>query len=228
MGILKDFLYLLFPENCQGCSSVLVAGENTICTGCQIKLPKKNHFINTENELKIRFYGRVNFKYAIAMLHYSKYGIVQNLLRNLKYHNAPEIGHFLGNLAADEMLFSGVNFDFDTVIPVPLHIKRQKMRGYNQAEAFAKPIANKLKIVLDTNSVVRNVANQSQTKFSGKARWQNVKDIFVIKKSSNIENKNILVVDDVVTTGATIESLLEEILKHKPKSVSLLTIADAN
>ncbi len=228
MKMIKDFLYLLFPENCFGCQAVLVAGEKTICTGCQIRLPKTNHFINHENDLKIRFYGRVNFKYAIAMLHYSKHGIVQQLLRNLKYKNAPEIGYFLGNLAASEMQYYGINYGFETIIPVPLHKKRHKLRGYNQAEAFAKPIADKLNIVLDIDSIERKVANQSQTKFSGLARWQNVKDIFFVNNHVNIQNKNVLLVDDVVTTGATIESLIEEVLKCNPKSISLITIADAS
>jgi ComF family protein len=227
MKLFQDFLHLIFPENCMGCHQVLIAGEQTICTTCQVNLPFTNHIQNAENELKINFYGRVDFKYAMSMLQYSKYGIVQNMLHHLKYNNSPEIGYLLGNIMAENMLISGNEFEFDTVIPVPLHQNRKEIRGYNQAEAFAKPIAEKLDAQLDVNAVVRTVSNLSQTKFSGVERWKNVENIFKVEFPEYIYKKNILIVDDVVTTGATIESMANELLKFKPKSISLIAIAKA-
>lgn len=228
MKILKDFLNLLFPENCFACNHALTAGEKTICISCLFQLPYTNHIKESENELKKQFLSKINFKFAGSLLYYKKEGIAKQLIKNLKYNNEPEVGHFLGNLMAQELSLTERKDWFESIIPVPLHQKRKKTRGYNQAEEIAKPIAEKLKIELNLDSVIRQIHNQTQTKVKSRERWDNVKDIFLVTKPENIENKNILIVDDVITTGSTIESLATEILKHNPKSISLLAVANAS
>lgn len=226
-AIFDDFVHTIFPENCHACNTILVAGENIICTTCRLTLPKTNHLNIKDNSLLLRFYGRINFEYAASFLVYGKHTRVQNILKSIKYEGSPEVAEYFGKWIAEELVFNGFSSKFDLIIPVPLHPNRQKIRGYNQAEELAKPIAEILKINLGNKIIIRTKSTISQTKLSQNLRYENVENIFLTKNESEIKNKNILLVDDVVTTGSTIESLANEILKSEPKSLSLITLADA-
>jgi ComF family protein len=227
-GAFEDFFSLIFPDKCESCNANLMTGEQIICTSCQLHLPKTDHIIIQENTLRNRFQGRTNFQYAMSYLKYNKHGRVQKLIRSLKYHGKKEIGIQLGVQMSHLMKEHGFFHTFDSIIPVPLHGKREKLRGYNQASMFAEGLSKNLAAAIDSQSVIRKKFTKSQTKFSGTARWNNVQDIFLVTKPENIAQKHILIVDDVVTTGATVESLANEILIHKPLSVSLVCISYAS
>ena len=226
--VFSHFVALIFPDSCYGCGNDLVAQENIICTRCRVEIPKTNTVIEPENAIKLKFAGRVDFKYAISYAQYTKSGIVGKLLKALKYNGITEVGTTLGQWLGHEMLVHGYADKFDIIIPVPLHKNKQARRGYNQAEIFGESLAHVLGCEMKTDAVLRIKFTQSQTKFSGEARWDNVKDIFKTIHPELIKNKRILLVDDVVTTGATIEALANEILKHQPKEISLAMIADAD
>jgi ComF family protein len=226
--IFSDFTSLVFPDCCYGCNQSLVSGEEVICTKCRIDIPKTKHAANVDNALKLRFQGRIDFKYAISYAKYTKSGVVGRLLRELKYHGIIEVGTLMGEWMGHEMLENEYANTFDAIIPVPLHKRKESKRGYNQATVFAESLAKVLEVDLLNDAVIRNKFTQSQTKFTGEARWENVKDIFQVMDPTSIENKRILLADDVVTTGATIEALANEILKYKPSELSLVTIADAD
>lgn len=228
ISIFNDFVHTIFPENCQSCNTVMVAGEIVICTNCRLTLPKTTYFQIKENPLKIRFYGRIAFDFAASFLVYSKQSRVQNILKAIKYNHAPEVANYFGHWMAEELVLNNHKASFDVIIPVPLHVSRHKYRGYNQAEELAKPIAEKLNLKLDTKSVIRIKSTLSQTKLTGEKRFDNVKEIFFIDNGKEIQGKSILLIDDVITTGATIESLANEILKFKPKNLNMLSLAFAS
>lgn len=226
-AIFDDFVHTIFPENCYACNTVLVAGEKIICTNCRLTLPLTNHLNSKENELFLRFYGRISLEFAVAFLMYGKQSRVQNILRAIKYEGSPEVANYFGKWMAEELIFNSFESKFDVIIPVPLHQNRQKIRGYNQAEELAKPIAEGLKIELGNHIVERKKHTVSQTKLSQTKRFENVQNIFFVKKPTDIKGKSILLIDDVITTGSTIESLANEILKSEPKSLNMITLADA-
>lgn len=227
-SIITDFYSLVFPNCCAGCGKNMVSNEKILCTLCRLDMPRTNHIKNVDNNLKIRFAGRINFEYAVSYAKYSKSGIVGNMLKELKYHGNKEVGELIGELLGNDMVENGYANQFDVIVPVPLHSNKLIKRGYNQAEVFAQYLSNTLGCKLDSKFVVRSIFTKSQTNFSGEARWNNVKDIFKVINPENITGKRILLTDDVVTTGATIESLVAVIMHHNPRTISLATIADAD
>lgn len=228
LTIFDDFVHTLFPENCTSCNTILVAGEEIICTNCRLSLPQTKHFLEKENDLYLRMNGCINFKYAASFLIYNKHSRVQNILKAIKYHGNSEVANYFGKWIAKELIFSGFLSKFDLIIPVPLHPSRQKIRGYNQAEELAKPIGELLDIPIGSHIVSRTKSTVSQTKLIKEMRFDNVQNIFTTNYENDIKEKNILLIDDVITTGSTIESLAKEIQKFEPKSLSLITLADAN
>ena len=219
---------MLFPEGCAACEKELVSGELLICTDCRVNLPKSESLEEINNSLRMRFRGRVNFEYAISFFKYTKSGKVQNLLHEFKYNGVQEIGAVISGWVADQLIVNGYHNKFDLIIPVPLHKSRLRNRGFNQAEVFAKGISEELHINMYPLIAERMVATKTQTGYNVSSRWENVKDIFIITDGEKILGKRVLIVDDIVTTGATIESLANEIRKYKPLSISLLTMADAD
>jgi len=172
--IFSHFVSLIFPDSCHGCGHHLMAGESTICTRCRVEIPKTNTIIEPENAIKLKFAGRVNFKYAISYAQYTKSGVVGKLLKALKYHGVPEVGATFGGWLGHEMLKHDYADRFDIIIPVPLHKNKKQRRGYNQAEVFGQSLADVLGCEMKAEAVMRIRYTQSQTKFSGEARWDNV------------------------------------------------------
>lgn len=224
--MINDFFNLIFPKTCFACNGVLFKHENVICTSCQFSLPKTNYHLNKENPLTKVFWGRVDVQNVAALYFFKKKGRVQNLLHQLKYKGAKQVGERVGELYGFDLLKSDWINTIDCIIPVPLHPKKLKKRGYNQSEYFAKGLSKSTKKYLETTVLSRNKHNDTQTKKSRFNRWENVSEIFNIKNSEQIVGKHILLVDDVVTTGATLEACVNALLKVDCK-VSIVTIASA-
>lgn len=222
----KDFINLIYPQPCLACGDILGKHEDSICTSCIVNLPKTNYHLHYENPLNKIFWGRVSIEMVAAYYYFNKGNKVQNLLHQLKYKGANNVGEKVGLLYGYELLESNNFNDIDFIVPVPLHPKKLKKRGYNQSESFAIGLAQSLKKEVLTNLLLRIVNSETQTKKSRFNRWENVSTIFTISNSTNIEGKHILLVDDVITTGATIEGCAQLLVQRNAK-VSVVTIACA-
>ena len=174
-----------------------------------------------------QLWGRFNFEQAMAFVYFQKGNRVQNLMHQLKYNKKPEVGIRMGELYAWQLIRSEVWSKPDLIIPIPLHPKRFKKRGYNQSEQISKGLASVLNLPLSTQNLVRTENTQSQTKKSRFARYENLKDAFIIKNASELIQKHILLVDDVMTTGATMEACSIELLKIEGVKISICTLAYA-
>jgi len=224
--ILSSIIGLFFPNYCPGCGNPLVKGEKYICSDCINNLPYTYFNDSRKNIISELLLGRFRLQKSGSLCYFVKSGRLQKLLHNLKYENKPEIGTELGIYLGQELV--KLNFtDFDIILPVPLHPKKQKIRGYNQSEDIAIGINQVIDKPIDTKSVVRTVFTNTQTKKNKTERWENVKNIFEVKHPKKIQGKHILIVDDVITTGATIESLAKVIEKIPDIKISIATIAVA-
>lgn len=221
----KNLLNVMFPMFCNGCSKLLLKNENVICTKCTHNLPFTNHHNIKDTEIHNVFYGLVPFEFAASFLYFTKKGIVQSLIHNLKYKNRQEVGTYLGNLYTKELVNLEVIKNIDLIIPVPLHKKRFHERGYNQVNTFCKAIEKDLSIPVLENVLVKTKNLKSVTHKSKKNRLEHNKNVFSIENQHKIEGKHILIIDDVFTTGATIEACAREILKIKNTKISILTMA---
>ena len=223
--IQKNLLNVLFPVFCNGCSNLLLKNENVICTKCIHNLPFTCHHNIKETEIDKVFYGIVPFEFAASILYFTKKGISQNLIHNLKYRNRQEIGTYLGDLYAKEILNLETIQTIDLIIPVPLHKKKFHERGYNQVTTFCKAIEKNLAIPVLDDVLVKKQHLKSVTNKSKESRLEHNKNVFSIENQHKIEGKHVLIVDDVFTTGATIEACAKEILKIKNTKISILTMA---
>ncbi len=221
----NDFMQLIFPQNCLTCNQILLDTEDQLCTNCRFALPETNDFKEKNNTLYQRLSVYFPLQFAASYLVFSKLGKTQKILHALKYHNNPEIGELVGKWFGNILFTNGFQNQFDVIIPVPLHPKKLKLRGYNQSAAFGKGLAFGLKIEQEEKGLIRKKNTETQTKKGKMERWQNVSDIFEVENKDIIYQKNILLVDDVITTGATIGECLKALHQHQPKSLSVITIA---
>lgn len=220
-----DIFHLLFPLKCIACNDVLPVGEKMLCPSCRASMPD-THFEKAEdNPLARLFWGRVQLSHAFAMLYFTKNGMVQNMLYLLKYQGRKDVGVFLGNRMGARIKKAGL--EFDLVIPVPLHKRKFLTRGYNQAEMIADGIAQTLNIPCRTNILVRKVFTETQTRKNKWERYLNVKEVFGVENAHLLQGKKVLLVDDVITTGATIEAGIRLVVEHDPESVSVAAVATA-
>ncbi|MCO6500783.1 MAG: ComF family protein [Vicingus serpentipes] len=209
----NDFFNLIFPHLCAACNEALLKNEQVICTACQINLPKTNHHLDKTNSLNQIFWGRITIEMAGAYYQFDKKSSVQHLLHQLKYKGHKEVGVKIGELYGMELKESIHYTNIDLIIPVPLHGKKLKKRGYNQSEFFAKGLATQLGVTMNTNCLYRKINSDTQTNKGRYPRWENVRAVFEVKDGEMLRNKSILLVDDVITTGSTIEacaSVLQE------------------
>ena len=226
MPFLSEFLNLIYPKICITCDRLLNKDEKIICLKCLYHLPKTNFHLQNDNEIEQRFWGKIPIVRATAFFHFQKGSPYQKLLHHLKYKGEKEIGQVLGEYFAVDLMSS----DFakvDVIVPVPLHRNKLKKRGYNQSEWIAKGIAEKLQKPLDTDTLFRVIENPTQTKKGVFERWENVEGIFEIKNRETFKGKHVLLVDDVLTTGATIVACATAILQCEGASVSVATLAKA-
>lgn len=224
---ITDFLNLFFPNNCQACGQALIKNEKIICLSCLYKLPKTNFQMHQENPISQIFWGRVNINSATSFLFFNKGGNVQKLIHQLKYKGNTETGRYLGELMGDDLKKSSLYTGIDLIVPVPLHQNKLHKRGYNQSEIIAEGISKAMQLPVDTNSFIRLEHTETQTKKARYTRWENVKDKFGVINPEKLEGKHILLVDDVLTTGATLESCAHSLLKVSQTNVSMVTLAYA-
>ncbi len=225
--IVDDFLSLFYPASCFACQAPLVSGEEMLCVSCIAHLPYTDYHHFTENKVADSFAGRVPLVQATSFLHFYKGGKTQAILHQLKYRNQPELGVFLGKMAARKYETTGFFKRIDGIIPIPLHPKKRAKRGYNQAEQLAKGIAVSTQKPLWPQNLVRTTNTTTQTRKSRFARWLNVETVFEVRDMTELKGKHLLIVDDVLTTGATIEAAATKLLAVNGVSLSVFTLAHA-
>jgi len=224
---LADFVSLLFPELCAACGESLVANEHLICTGCRFSLPVTNFHLQPDNIVAQQFWGKIKLEGAYALYYFAKGGKIQNLMHAFKYKGIKQIGNLLGNIAGEQLIKNDVFKTADLIIPVPLHKKRMRQRGYNQSACFAEGIAEKLNIAVETDNLVRPTATETQTHKSRFDRFNNMQEVFTVMYPERLRNKHVLLVDDVITTGSTLEACGTQLLKIEGLKLSIATIAYA-
>ncbi|KAA5537000.1 ComF family protein [Taibaiella lutea] len=221
----ESLLHLFYPQLCASCNRPLHRDENSLCLHCILKLPRTGFHNHQENKAANIFIGRAPIEHATSFVYFTKDGIVQDLLHTFKYEGKKDIGRLLGMLFASELKSTDWINKIDYIIAIPLHKRKERQRGFNQAEIFAESIAKELNISLLKNSVIRTKFTHSQTTKNRLERIENVSGIFSVLKKQDLKNKHILLIDDVLTTGATLESCALELLKTKSVKVSIATIA---
>jgi ComF family protein len=227
-NILEDALQLFYPHVCAGCGDDLHGKIQLICFNCMQQLPHTDFAKIPDNQIEHIFYGRAKIQSACSIFYFSKGQIIQQLIHQLKYKGNQEIGIYLGKLMGEQLLNSGRFNHIDAIIPLPMHPDKQRKRGYNQAEILAKGISQKINVPLLNDIVVRSKTTTTQTNKQRVERWTNVDGTFIIQKQSSIIGKNILLVDDVITTGATLEACTNAILSIENTSVSIAVLAHAS
>ncbi|PKQ44900.1 amidophosphoribosyltransferase [Confluentibacter flavum] len=225
--MLKSLIHLFFPKVCYACLNYLNDNEDTICISCRHNMPVTNfHFNNDDTIIKI-FYGRAKVENATALFRFEKKSIVQQLIHGLKYKGYEQISPFLGDWLGGELRTIKDYEDIDMVIPVPLHRKKLKMRGYNQVTGFGKQIAKSINAAYKDDVLLKITNTGSQTSKKRFARWNQTDELFIMQNSAWIEDKHILLVDDIITTGATLEACITVLSQAKNIKVSVACMAIA-
>ncbi len=191
-------------------------------------MPLTQYHLNPKNEAVKKFYGKIDMQFASAFLYFHKKGMVQELIHNLKYKGHQEIGTILGNWYVEDLKELQLNMPFDAVIPVPLHKKKLKERGYNQVTTFGKAIASGFEIPFNDKILLRKIYSKTQSKKNLLGRSENIENIFDVEFNETDHNKHFLIVDDVLTTGATIEACSRALLKIPGSKISVICMAMAN
>lgn len=220
-----NLLNLFFPKVCLACQNYLTDNELHICTQCRHQLPLTNFHFDTSNAVHKMMYGRVKLDQATALLHFSKKGIVQQLMHNLKYRNHEVIGQFLGEWLGEELKNSEAYKTIDVVVPVPLHKSKQRQRGYNQVDKFGRALAKALQADYNSHTLIKSSATKTQVFKDRLKRSSNTDANFTITEKDALKHKHILLVDDIITTGATIESCANALLSIEGIKLSVATMA---
>ncbi len=223
---IREFFLLFFPKSCVSCDTPLSKHESILCTKCLYDMPRTNYHEKDDNPIIKLFWGISDITYATSYFNFEKGSNYRNIIHKLKYKNQPEIGYELGKFFGVDLVDSVFN-EIDVIIPVPLHPTKLFIRGYNQSESIAAGMSQTLDKTLDTSTLKRIKFTDTQTKKSLEERRQNVESVFKISKNHNLENKHILLIDDVVTTGSTLISCAEELLQIPNVKVSVATLGFA-
>jgi len=222
-----DFLSLFFPRLCLACSVHLVRGEKVLCTECLLTMARTDFHLRRDNPLEQAFWGRCMIERAAAFSVYNRGSRIRKLIHALKYNGRKEIGKMLGELYGTILSESGFMHDIDIIVPVPLHPARQRKRGYNQSEYIAYGLSEATKVAVKNNIIRRIEQTDSQTKRGRYERWENVKGLFFVPEPQEIRGKHILVVDDVITTGSTMEACVNALHEAGEVKVSIVALAAA-
>jgi ComF family protein len=222
-----DFLGLFFPRLCLACSAHLVRGEKVLCTGCLLSMARTDFHLKRNNTLEQAFWGRCLVERAAAFSVYNRGSRIRKLIHALKYNGRTETGKTLGELYGNILKESGFMGDIDIIVPVPLHPARQRMRGYNQSDYIAYGLSEATGVTVKKDIIRRSDQAGSQTKRGRYERWENVKSLFFVPEPEAITGKHILVVDDVITTGSTMEACVNALHEAGEVKVSLVALAAA-
>lgn len=225
MKILKEVFAIFFPEMCLCCNDYLASHESVICLNCRHDLPLTNFSFEENNLIEKSFYGRIPLENATSLFYFFKKGNVQHLIHQLKYHNQQQVGTFIGDWLGEQLVESERFNTIDCILPVPLHPKKFKKRGYNQVTTFGESLAKKLAIPYQEHILTRVSSTNTQTKKMRLDRWKNVQELFHVENNFALENKHILLIDDVITTGATLEACYEALSHTKNLKISIACMA---
>lgn len=220
-----NLLNLFFPKVCLGCNAYLGDNEIYICMSCRHQLPLTNFHLDNNDALKNVFFGRVKLEEATALLHFSKKGIVQQLMHNLKYKGYQDVGLFLGKWLGEELKTLEAYQSIDIVVPVPLHRSKLRKRGYNQVDKFGQEIAKALNVEYNTDVLQKTMSTKTQVFKDRLLRTSGDTATFSISENLTLRGKHILLVDDIITTGATIESCANALLKIEGIKISIAAMS---
>ncbi|HRI58618.1 MAG TPA: ComF family protein [Saprospiraceae bacterium] len=223
----SGFLHLLYPELCVACGEAIPAGDACFCFKCQLNLSVSDMYRTRENEFTGRLWGRLPLESGAAMYYFTRKSPIQHALHQLKYRNQPEIGIKIGRAFGRRLKESEMFGSVEAIVPVPLHPRKERLRGYNQSAMFAQGISESMQVPVLAKALVRRAFTETQTKKKRMERFQNVDDVFVVKQPALVESKHLLLVDDVLTTGATLEVCGQALLSVPNTRLSLATIAIA-
>lgn len=224
--MLINLVNLLFPKSCLACKQQLLKNEEVICFYCRDNLPFTMEHTNYENTTMMKFYGRIPLEFGSCMLYYSKGGIVQKLLHNLKYNNHSEISNFLGRMYCYQLTDLPIFSNITEIIPVPLHKKKLKKRGYNKVIGFAEALSQHFGIPINDKLLIKRLKTTSQTKKNRFQRLKNNTEEFALdNKQLNFETNNFLLIDDILTTGGTLEACSKILLKIPNSKITILCLA---
>ncbi|MDX1937998.1 MAG: phosphoribosyltransferase family protein [Flavihumibacter sp.] len=229
MALVKNWanglMQLFFPHTCAACGSDVLNEESALCMQCLHQLPVTNFNQHANNPVEKIFWGKLPITAATSYCHFTKQSLIQNILHQAKYKNNQQAAIFMGNLLGNSLQQSNRFNTIDAIVPLPLFAARLKKRGYNQAALIARGIAAQTgKPVIET-AVTRLSATETQTHKNRVERWQNMQGRFMVTNAAVLENKHVLLVDDVVTTGATLEACGQELLTIKGTQLSIATVA---
>ncbi len=227
MSIWTDLWNLFFPRCCVACGRLLATPEEVLCVHCLAGLPRTDFHRQKDNKMEQNFWGKFPVERATSYLHYTKGGAVSRILYDLKYHGYKEIGEAMGRMAAAELLSSGFFEGVDILIPVPLHKRRQRWRGYNQSEWIARGLSKITGIPLHADWMTRSRYTETQTHKGQYGRWENVQDLFACTSPAALQGKHVLLVDDVLTTGATLVACADALKDIPGLRISVFTLARA-
>ncbi len=227
LKIFNDLWDVIYPDLCLACSQPLKKHEKILCIKCQIELPKTDHVEYAENPVAKKFWGKVHIEYAMALYHFHKSSRIQQLMHELKYKGRKDVGIRLGNLLGFHVKQYKLFDSVDYITSVPLHKEKEIIRGYNQSSVIGEGLSEILLKPFKGDLLRRKIFTQTQTKKSRLERWDNVKDIFEAGEERFLKNKHILIVDDVITTGSTLEACAVELTKIEGTKVSIAAIAHA-
>ncbi|MCD7973434.1 MAG: ComF family protein [Candidatus Azobacteroides sp.] len=223
----QEFVSLFFPELCKVCQCKLLKQEQYICLSCLYYLPRTNYHFYKSNSTEERFFGKFPLEKATSFIKYVKGSPYHNLLTHIKYHGNKELGAFMGECFAIDLDKNSFFLDVDIILPVPLHQRKLKKRGYNQSEWIAMGIGKVLKKRVDASFLYRKSPGSTQTRKNAYERWLNVENIFAIKSAEKLKGKHILLVDDVLTTGATLASCANTLQSIEGIKISVATLSIA-
>ncbi|PCI34120.1 MAG: amidophosphoribosyltransferase [Flavobacteriaceae bacterium] len=224
MQFLKDIFYVFFPNYCLGCDITLQTHESYMCTHCRHDLALTYFTNEANNHLERSFLGRVKIIEATALFYFEKQHKAQELIHLLKYENQQQIGVFLGDWMGNEIKNSERFQHIDCIVPVPLHPKKMRHRGFNQLDKFGKRMSHHLEIPYITQVLIKTTRSNSQTNKGRFARVKNTQEIFTTQQKHLIKNKHVLLIDDVITTGATIEACYDALIQIEGVSISIATM----
>ncbi|SFQ55121.1 ComF family protein [Parafilimonas terrae] len=222
---IDDFLHLFFPHNCAACSTDIINAGDTLCAECLSLLPETGFFLHGNNPVENMFYGRMKIEKAGSAFYFTKDSVIKNVIIQLKYKNNIAAGEFLGKLLGRQLATSNRFDDIDIIIPMPLNEKKLFKRGYNQSAIIADGIVSVWNKPVITNAVERILFTETQTHKTRIDRWQTMENVFAVSKPEMLTGKHILLVDDIVTTGATFEACGQAILKIPGTALSLASVA---
>ena len=226
-SILNGLAHLFYPRLCEGCSKALVANEKVLCISCSLELPETGYHDVPDNETALRFAGRVPFAHATSLAYFTDDGLLQHLVHGLKYKGKKETGYYLGHRLGHCLLQTDWGQTIDVIIPAPLHPAKKAKRGYNQSMLIADGLAAALKKPASDQLLERTRNTQSQTNKTRAQRVDNMKGAFRINKHSGLKGKHILLCDDILTTGATLEACALALLMEENVKISIATIGIA-